>query len=129
MAQYELELILMRELASHLQMPIFVVNPTGDLLFFNEPAEVLLGLRFEETGAMPVEDWSTRFHPTDEAGNPLAATDLPLVQTMSTGRPVHGDIHIVGSDGVRRHLEITGIPLAGTSGRAVGAAAIFWEAP
>jgi PAS domain-containing protein len=129
MSQHELELILMRELASHLRMPIFVVRPDGDLLFYNEPAEALLGLRFDETGAMPVEDWGTRFVPTDAHGNPLDLDDLPLVQAMTTHQPAHGDIYITGSDGVRRHLEITGIPLDAAAGRLVGAAALFWEVP
>ena len=33
----------MRELADHLATPIFVVDAAGDLLFYNEPAEKLLG--------------------------------------------------------------------------------------
>ena len=43
MAQHEIELILMRELASYLAMAIFVVDPEGELLYYNEPAERLLG--------------------------------------------------------------------------------------
>jgi PAS domain-containing protein len=50
-----IELILMRELADHLATPIFVVEPNGDLLFYNEPAEKLLGTRFDETGTMAGE--------------------------------------------------------------------------
>ena len=58
-----IELILMRELADHLATPIFVVQPDGDLLFYNEPAEQLLGSRFDETGLMPFEEWATAFTP------------------------------------------------------------------
>ena len=47
-----IEVILMRELAGHLATPIFVVNADGDLLFYNEPAEKLLGSRFDESGPM-----------------------------------------------------------------------------
>lgn len=124
---HEIELILMRELADHLTMPIFVVDPLGGLLFYNEPAEQLLGLRFDETGSMPVEDWSTRFVPTDESGDLLPPESLPLVQTLQTFRPAHADFWITGQDGVRRHLEVTAVPLSAQSGRNVGAAAIFWE--
>ena len=60
---HPLELILMRELAGHLSTPIFVVDPNGDLLFYNEPAETLLGSRFDETGMMPFKQWATMFSP------------------------------------------------------------------
>ena len=39
MPQQEIEVILMRQLASYLAMPILVVDTEGDLVFFNEAAE------------------------------------------------------------------------------------------
>ena len=51
-------------------MPLFLVDPKGDLLFYNEPAEAILGRRFEETGAMPAEVWASMFTPIDEQGSP-----------------------------------------------------------
>ena len=50
-----IELILMRQLASHLRIPIFLVHGRGTLLFCNEPAEALLGLRFDEAGEMKLD--------------------------------------------------------------------------
>ncbi len=35
----DIEVILMKQVASYLAMPIFVVDPSGTLLFYNEPAE------------------------------------------------------------------------------------------
>ena len=35
MLQKAIEVILMRQLASYLAMPIFVVDPDGNLLFYN----------------------------------------------------------------------------------------------
>jgi PAS domain-containing protein len=46
MPQLEIEMILMRQLASYLAMPIFIVDPVGNLVFYNEPAESILGRRF-----------------------------------------------------------------------------------
>ena len=57
MAQQEIEVILIRQLASYLAMPIVIVNPEGTLLFYNEPAEQLLAMRFEEQGELTGE-WS-----------------------------------------------------------------------
>ena len=45
-----IQIILIRQLAGYLSVPLFLVDPKGDLLFYNEPAEAILGRRFEETG-------------------------------------------------------------------------------
>ena len=47
-----IQIILMRQLAGYLSVPLFLVGPKGDLLFYNEPAEAILGRRFDETGAI-----------------------------------------------------------------------------
>jgi hypothetical protein len=41
------------------------------LVYFNGPAEKLLGLRYEEVGEIPAAEWSTIFVPTDENGDPM----------------------------------------------------------
>jgi hypothetical protein len=38
-----IQIILMRQLAGYLSVPLFLVGPNGDLLFYNEPAETILG--------------------------------------------------------------------------------------
>src|SRR6266851_6659544 len=65
MSEKPIEVILMRLLASYLAMPVLVVNTEGTLLFFNEPAEDFLGMRFEETGELPTNIWSTALAATD----------------------------------------------------------------
>ena len=50
MSQKEIEVILTRQLATYLAMPIFVIDTQGTLLFYNESAEAILGRRFDETG-------------------------------------------------------------------------------
>ena len=126
-SQKEIELILARQLASHLAMPIFIVDPQGNLIYYNEPAEIILGRRFEETGEMPVEQWSTIFKPTDETNKPLAPEALPLVIAVKQHRPAHRDMWIQGLDGVRRRIEVTAFPIDGQAERYLGALAIFWE--
>jgi PAS domain-containing protein len=110
---HPLEVILLRELADHLATPIFVVDPAGDLLFYNEPAEQLLGSRFDETGMMPFEEWSTIFTPTDRDGAPIAPDELPLAIAVQQQRPAQGNMWIRGLDGARRELTVTAIPLQG----------------
>ena len=125
---HPIEIILMRELAGHLATPIFVVDPAGDLLFYNDPAERLLGSRFDETGMMPFAQWSTVFTPTDVQGMPIPPDELPLAIAVQQRRPAHGGMWIRGLDGERRELTVTAIPLKGQWGEHLGAAAIFWEA-
>jgi PAS domain-containing protein len=125
--QQEIEMILARQLASYLIMPIFVVDPAGTLVFYNEPAELILGRRFEETGAMPMREWSTIFEPTDEAGAPIAPAELALAIALAEQRPAHRAFWIRGLDNVHRHIEATCLPLIGQAQRFLGALAIFWE--
>jgi PAS domain-containing protein len=120
--------ILTRELASSLATPVFLVDPAGRLLFYNEAAEAILGRRFDETGEMSAGEWSTAFVPTDEEGRALPQEDLPLVIALRDRRPAHKRFTIRGLDGTRREIEASAIPLIGQAGRFVGAVAFFWQA-
>lgn len=125
--QRELEIILTRQLASYLATPAFIVDPEGTLLFYNDPAEALLGHRFDETGEMPALEWSTLFAPTDVDGVPLPPDELPLLIALRTRHPAHREFWITGLDGARRRLVVTALPLVGQAGRFLGAMALFWE--
>jgi PAS domain-containing protein len=127
MSQQEIEVILARHLAECLAMPIFIVNPAGDLIFYNEPAEEILGQSYTETGTMPAKEWSTIFEPFDSGGNPLPPEELPLMIALSKHHPAHKLFWIHGKDGVSREIEVTAFPLIGQADRFLGAIAIFWE--
>ena len=127
MPELAMEVILARQLASCLTMPIFIVDPAGNLLFFNEPAELILGKRFEETGEMPAAEWSTAFIPLDESGGPLPPEELPLMITLRDRRPAHLPFSILGLDGMQRRIDVTSFPIVGVGDRFLGAVAIFWE--
>ena len=127
MAQKEIEVILTRQLASYLAMPIIIIDAAGTLLFYNEPAEVILGRRFEETGELSADEWAQLLVVTDEQGTPLAPETRPMLIALTEKRPVHCEIWGQGLDHVRKHVEITAFPLIGQAGRQLGAVAIFWE--
>jgi PAS domain-containing protein len=128
-AQREIELILTRQWASYLSVPIFLVGSDGTLIFYNEPAEAILGHRFEETGEMPAAEWAVAYTATDESGALLPAEQLPLMVALNQGRPAHRRLMIRGLDQVQRRIEITAVPLIGQAGRRLGALAMFWEVP
>lgn len=122
-----LELMLLKQVASYLATPIFVVDADGALDYYNEPAEVLLGRRYEETGRLSLEEWGRMWRPTDEDGQPLRPEDLPLAVATRERRPAQGSFSILGSDGVSRRLTVTAIPLDGRPHDRLGAVALFWE--
>src|SRR5262245_26907649 len=127
-SQKPIELILMRQLASSLAMPIFLVDADGTLVFYNEPAERILGRRFDETGEMSAAEWAAVFVPTDEAGRAIPPEKVPLMLAHVERRPVHERLQIRGLDHVSPQVQATAIPLIAPAGRYVGAVAIFWEA-
>src|SRR5436309_13312267 len=55
-AQQSVEMILVRQLAGYLFVPVLVVDTTGTVVFYNEPAERTLGARFQETGRSGPDD-------------------------------------------------------------------------
>jgi PAS domain-containing protein len=125
---HPIQIILTRQLAGYLSVPVFLVDQKGNLLFYNEPAEVILGRRFEETGAMPAEEWASVFTPEDGQGRPIPPDDLPLMITLATQRPAYRRFFIRGLDGAVRQVEVAAIPIIGLQGDFLGAAALFWEA-
>lgn len=127
MSKQGIEIILARQLASYLATPCFVFNSQGTLVFYNEPAEAILGQRFEETGAMLVTELAWIFTTTGEKGTPLPADALPLRLTFLTRRPTYKRFWIRGLDGVRRHIASSAFPLIGAGEQFLGAMSIFPE--
>jgi len=69
MPAYGIEIIVNRQLADGLTMPVFITDTVGNLLFYNTPAEDTLSERFEETGEMPVDMWPAILKPVDKFAN------------------------------------------------------------
>lgn len=127
MAAYDIELILNRQLADCLSIPVFITDTDGNLIFYNEPAEDILGKRFEDTGEMPVEQWATDFKPVDEHGVPLPPHELPLVKTLKNSLPYHKTFRIESMQGRSERIAVTSYPIIGRTGKTLGAVAIFWK--
>lgn len=123
---YEIEIILNRQLADCLSIPVFLTDTKGNLIFYNEPAEEILGKRYEETGEMPVEEWSTIFNTKDLDGAPIPPKDLPLVKTLNTCAPYHKTFLIESLKGKVEKISLTSYPIIGRTGKFLGAVAIFW---
>ena len=127
MPSQDIELILMRQLANYLTLPIFVVGNDEKLLFYNEAAGLLLGRAYDEAGQVAVNELSTMFQTVSEDGVPLPPEELPVAIAVREHRPAHRRIVYHALDGVQRTVEVAAFPLEGQAGRALGAIAIFWE--
>jgi PAS domain S-box-containing protein len=125
--QQPIEMILLRQLAEHLAIPVWVIDADGDLVFFNEAAEPTLGVRADDVDQMPYETWTTSFAPRDLEGNAIAGDDLPSVRALREQKPQHDSLQITGADGVARQIVITAFPLTGGHGDVMGSVTMFWE--
>ena len=127
MSQRDVGLILMRQLAAGLAIPVLIVDQSGELLFFNEAAEALMGVRFDEFGDTRLVDRLGAFELRDVQGHEVPNEQVPMYVAMRELRPVHRQLWGRGLDGVQHQLENTAFPLLGAGGHLIGAVSMFWE--
>jgi PAS domain-containing protein len=125
--QRDISLILMRQLASGLAVPVWLCDERGELLFFNEPAETLLGRRFDDVGAISLDDARRILVFRDTDGKPLPTEQAPLLVALRERRPVHRRLAIRALDGRDHEIEVASFPLVGGGGHLIGGVAMFWE--
>ncbi len=126
-AQQAIEVILMRQCASYLATPVFMLDADGRFLFCNEPAEALLGRRFDPAGEMRLEELLTLLETANGDGSPVAPDTFPLGAACHDRRPASRVLRYRGVDGNWRTAEVTAFPIQGQEGRHLGAVAMFWE--
>ena len=122
-------LILAREFALKLATPMFIADDEGRLVFYNEPAEEVLGRPYSDAGEMAAGEWGELFQIEDLEGSPLPLEAMPAGVAFRERRPAHGGIRITGLDGKKRELAVTAFPLFSREREFVGVVAIFWEQP
>jgi PAS domain-containing protein len=125
--QKHLALIIARELASQLATATFVADAEGNLVFYNEAAESILGRSFAEAGTMPAEGWGAQFVLEELDGTPMPLDRMPAGIALLEHRPAHGQLWMTGLDGERRMLNITAVPLFASATEFVGMIALFWQ--
>jgi PAS domain-containing protein len=124
-SQRPIELILARNLLSSVSTPAFLASGPGEIVFYNDAAGAVLGQRFEETGKMSPEDWTSTFGPFDESGQPIPLDRQPLTIALRHNRPGHAVYRIRSINGVERTIEASGLPIVGVDGFQ-GAMVFFW---
>lgn len=127
MPQKPIELILLMEFARQLAMAVTIVDNEGTVIFYNEPAEKLVGLRFEETGEIPLSRYRESFRPVDSDGLPIPLERLPIGVALHERRAKQDTLWAHEADGTAHLIATTSIPIDGQGGTPLGAMAIFWE--
>ena len=126
-AQRPLELILARNLLSAISTPAVLVNHQGDVLFYNEAAGAMLGRRFEDSGRLTAQEWTSAFGPLDDEGRPIPVEHQPLTQELRANRAAHSPHRIRSVTGAEHLVHVSGVPIMG-SGDFHGAMLFFWPA-
>jgi len=128
MAQQSVEMILVRQLASYLFVPVLVVDTTGTVVFYNEPAERILGVRFEETGRIGPEEVERLIELSDDPAAGPDEAGRPMATALQQRRPAHAPRWLLRrGDRVRLQVELTAFPVIDQEDRLLGAVAMFWE--
>ncbi len=122
-----IEIILLRQLATTLALPVWLLDPAGELIFFNEAAERVLGRRFQETEPLHVQQMLSVFNMTLSDGSAIPVTELPLAFQAALRHPLHRELGLTGFDGRVHAIEVTAFPVIGHQGVALGVVAMFWE--
>jgi PAS domain-containing protein len=125
--QKSLTLILARGFASNLSMPISVHDPTGRIVFYNEPAEAAFGVTFAEMGELSADEWTARYSPKEADGSPIPLEELPVGVALTERRPAHRTVCFTRPDNVGYVAEVTAFPLMGREEELFGAMRIFWD--
>ena len=125
--EHNLVLILARGLASSIATPTFLVERDGTVVYFNEPAEALLGQTFAESGEMKLAEWGSTW--PRSTGNPVSTSgpeSFPWKWRSAIASP---SIEPFGSGPRRRgrDIAVTAFPLWARTDEFVGGVAIFWE--
>lgn len=128
MSAKPIELILLRQLASRLPMPVGLVDADGDLVYFNPAVERLLGLDPVKLGEYPTSRFDELLDPREVDGSPMEVQNMPIVVALHERRPQQATYILHGTDGTPHRIMATAVPLDGQGGTLLGAMTIFWEA-
>jgi PAS domain S-box-containing protein len=122
-----LPLILAREFASNIATPVTVMDENGRLIFFNEPAEQILGQKHAEVGELAPHEWTRLFRVERLEGGEIPLDDMPVGIAHRQRCPAHDTLAFTTQDGARHEIEVTAFPLLGREDDYFGVVAIFWE--
>jgi hypothetical protein len=118
-AHQPLEMILARQFASQLLIPMALLDASGEVLFLNEAAlELLVG--GQDVGDAPL--WASELF-VDEDNRPSRE---PFRTVLQHGEPAHARLHLPAA-GPSQAVLVTAYPVRGTAMPLAGAMVVFWK--
>lgn len=127
MAQQPVEMILLKQWAEHMASSVWLMDAAGNLVYYNEPAEEILGLRFDEAGEINADQLVELFMTRLPDGGAIDTEELPVVIALTKQVPSHARLKIKNHTGASKDIEVTALPLVSADKTMLGAIAIFWE--
>ncbi len=124
--QRNVALILARELAVNVATPMWIWDETGELIYYNEHVQDLLGSPQNDLGLGRLDELP-QLDPRDLNDDPIDLDQLPSAIATRSKRPAHLDLRITALDGSRKTVSATAFPLFARGGEFVGAVSVFWE--
>lgn len=118
------ERALFAQIADMSPICITKVDATGQIVFANPQAEVVLGITRSDVQQRSFDDPVWRI--TDVEGGPFPEEALPFAVVRDTLQPVHNVQHaIVWPDGSRRILSVNASPILGATGTFEGMVSVI----
>jgi PAS domain-containing protein len=127
MATQPVELILARNLVSHITLAALLIDPDGVIVYFNDAAGELIGRRFEEVGPLERDAWNAEFGPFDEFGAVVPTQDMPVTVALREGLPATDRVRLRLRDEELVEVEVSALPFNTVDGLQ-GALVTFWRA-
>jgi PAS domain-containing protein len=121
------EVILLKQLAGYLAMPVWLMDENGNLLFYNEAAEPLVGRAFADSGPITANELADLFVTTSEDGEPIPNDQLSTVIALTERQPSHSRLRFQAFDGASHLIDLTALPITGQGDRHLGVVVFFWE--
>lgn len=122
-----LVLIRAKHLAESVTAAMFLTDDAGNLIFYNEAAEVLLGRPFADAGTLTAKEWQQAFDVRSRDGEPFPLEAMPGWMVLQKHQPTLGHLRFRSLDGTERTVAVCAVPLFSGPDRFEGAQIIFWE--
>lgn len=122
-----LVLIRAKHLAESVTTPMFLADREGDLVFFNEAAEVMLGKSFNDIGRMTAAEWGKTLNVRSRDGQPFPLEAMPGWLEVQAHRPALGHVLLTTFNGGDIVIALCAVPLFTSQSQFEGAMVMFWE--
>ena len=122
-----LALIRAKHLAESVTTPMLLTARDGTLIFYNEAAEVMLGVPFADVGPLGASAWRDRFDVRGRTGEPFPLEAMPGWLELQTERPGTGHVVLRRSDGSDLVLAVCAFPLFTAQRQFDGALVLLWK--